>query len=72
MDLQEIEITISKTGEVELHVRGVKGEACLDLTRDLEAALGNKVISRELTPEAIESSSAAASVRPQEKNRARK
>jgi hypothetical protein len=38
----------------------VKGEACLDLTRDLEAALGNIVISRELTPEAIESSSATA------------
>jgi len=72
MDLQEIEITISKNGEVELHVRGVKGEACLDVTRDLEAALGNKVISRELTPEAIESSSSAAAIRPQEKNRARK
>ena len=55
MDLQEIEIIINKKGEVEVHVRGVKGKACLDITRDLEAALGGLIILREMTPEAQDS-----------------
>ncbi len=54
MDLQEIEIVINKKGEVEIHVRGVKGEACLALTRELEQALGGKVILREMTAEALD------------------
>ncbi|MBI3946289.1 MAG: DUF2997 domain-containing protein [Armatimonadetes bacterium] len=54
MDLQEIEVVIEKDGRVRIQVRGVKGEACLDLTRDLEAALGGQVESREMTPEAYE------------------
>lgn len=54
MDLQEIEVTINKNGQVEIHVRGVKGDACLDLTQSLEAALGGEVILREMTPEAQE------------------
>lgn len=52
MDIQEIEVTIDKKGQVKVHVRGVKGKACLDLTKDLEIALGAQVITRELTPEA--------------------
>ena len=35
-------------------MRGVKGMSCLDLTRDLEAALGGKILDRQLTPEAVE------------------
>jgi hypothetical protein len=54
MDLQEIEVTIGKDGKVQLHVRGVKGDACLDITRALEEALGGEVELRELTPEAGE------------------
>lgn len=54
MELQEIEITIDRNGAVGIHVRGVKGRACLDLTRPLEAALGGRVETRELTPEAHE------------------
>ncbi|HNT54297.1 MAG TPA: DUF2997 domain-containing protein [Anaerolineaceae bacterium] len=54
MELQEIEVTISKTGQVQLHVRGVKGPACLALTAALEAALGGQDLQRELTPEADE------------------
>ncbi len=54
MDLQEIEITINKKGQVEIHVRGVKGKACLDLTQSLEAALGGEVLLREMTPEALD------------------
>ncbi len=50
MDIQEIEITINKQGQVEVHVRGVKGKTCLELTRALEEALGGEVILREMTP----------------------
>jgi hypothetical protein len=53
MDVQEIEVTIEH-GKVVIHVRGVKGETCLELTKDLEAALGGLLLERELTPEAQE------------------
>ena len=52
MDLQEMEVTIDKNGQVQLHVRGVEGLACLELTQSLESALGGQVILREMTPEA--------------------
>ncbi|GAP14548.1 hypothetical protein LARV_02321 [Longilinea arvoryzae] len=54
MDVQEIEVTIGKDGKVQVHVRGVQGKACLDITRALENALGGEVEVREMTPEAIE------------------
>ncbi len=52
MDLQQIEVFIDPDGRVRIEVRGVKGMSCLDLTQDLEAALGGQVESREMTPEA--------------------
>jgi hypothetical protein len=54
MELQEIDVTIDANGQVHVQVRGAKGMSCLDLTRDLEAALGGEIISREMTPEAEE------------------
>jgi hypothetical protein len=51
MDVHEIEVTINKDGQVEVSVRGVKGQACLDLTKALEEALGGEVILREMTSE---------------------
>lgn len=54
MELQEIELFIDKDGQVRIQVRGVKGLACLDLTKDLEAALGGRIEAREMTPEADE------------------
>lgn len=56
MDLQEIDVFIEPDGSVRIEVRGVKGTACLDLTRELEAALGDQVESREMTPDAYEQS----------------
>lgn len=52
MELQEIDVFIEKDGQVKIEVRGVKGTSCLDLTKDLEAVLGNQTIAREMTPEA--------------------
>ncbi len=49
MEIQEIEVIIDKNGEVKIQVHGVNGTTCLDLTADLEAALGGEVISREMT-----------------------
>jgi hypothetical protein len=57
METQEIEVTIDKNGQVQVHVRGVKGDQCLDLTNGLEAALGGEVVLREMTPEAQENPS---------------
>jgi hypothetical protein len=54
MDVQEIEVTIDKDGQVRIHVMGIKGDACLDLTHELELALGGVVVEREMTPEALE------------------
>ncbi len=59
MDLQEIDVFIDKTGQVRIEVRGVKGLTCLDLTRDLEAALGGEVVQRQMTPEADEGATEA-------------
>jgi len=56
MELQEIDVYIDKDGEVRIEVRGVKGNRCLDITKELESALGGKVDKREMTPEAQESS----------------
>ena len=54
MGLEEIEVFIDKDGKVRIEVRGVKGMSCLDLTKDLEDALGGEVEDREMTPEAYE------------------
>lgn len=51
MEIQEVEIFIRPDGEVSYEVRGAKGKKCLDITRDLEIDLGNKIISREETSE---------------------
>ena len=52
MELQQIDVFIDKDGQVRLEVRGAQGGKCLDITRDLEAALGGQVMERKLTPEA--------------------
>ena len=54
MEIQEIEILVGKDGKIELFVHGAKGRKCLEITRELEAALGGVVLSREMTTEAEE------------------
>ncbi|MEW6418555.1 MAG: DUF2997 domain-containing protein [Nitrospirota bacterium] len=51
MDIQEVDVFITPDGEVRYEVRGIKGKKCLDVTKDLELALGGQVISREETSE---------------------
>lgn len=52
MELQEVEVSIAPDGTTRIQVRGVSGTTCLDLTADLEAALGGEVTERELTADA--------------------
>ena len=51
---QEIEITISPSGEVQMKVIGMAGKGCLEATKELEDALG-LVVSREKTSEFYQS-----------------
>ena len=54
MELQEIEVIIGKDGKVMIQVRGVHGIKCLELTKELEEALGGNILERIMTPEALE------------------
>ena len=53
MPRHDIEIEISKTGEVKVHVKNVKGPACLEYAEFLTQLIG-KVKSRQLTSEYYE------------------
>jgi hypothetical protein len=52
--LQEIEVLIHPDGRVQVHVRGIKGESCRDLTAELERYLGGRVLQRKRTDEYLE------------------
>lgn len=49
-DKAELEVTIGADGTVRITTRGLRGEACVEETKALEAALG-KVRRREKTSE---------------------
>ncbi len=46
---KELEISISPTGEVKVQVKCIPGQACVEETKFLEAALGNDIKDRQLT-----------------------
>ncbi len=54
MELQEIDLIIERDGQARMEVRGIKGQHCLDATKDLERALGGQVAAREMTAEAYD------------------
>lgn len=62
MRKQDIEITISPSGEVTFTVKGVKGASCLDETKFLEQALGGAVVDQQKTGEYYEQSEGYTSV----------
>jgi DUF2997 family protein len=53
---KELEITIGPDGEVQVLVKCIKGQSCVEETKFLEEALGNTIESRELTSEYYEQS----------------
>ncbi|HTJ46925.1 MAG TPA: DUF2997 domain-containing protein [Kofleriaceae bacterium] len=62
MRKQDIEITISPSGQVSFTVKGVKGGSCLDETKFLEQALGGEVLEQSKTSEYYEQSEGYTSV----------
>ena len=50
-ELHEVEVEIDANGNVKVEVRGVKGSACLDITREMEQLLGGRVTGRTHTHE---------------------
>ena len=53
MAQHDIDITITKTGEVKVHVKGAKGKACLEYAQWLTETIG-RVKQRTLTSEYYE------------------
>jgi hypothetical protein len=63
MRVEEVEVIIHPDGRVEIQVFGAEGAKCLDITRDLEAALGNTIESRTMTTDAVATVQEEAAVR---------
>jgi len=53
MAQHEVEITISKTGEVKVHIKGAKGKSCMAYSKWLIGIIG-KVKDQQLTSEYYE------------------
>lgn len=53
-NLEEIEILIDEKGKIRISVNGIPAKNCLDSTAELEKMLGDKVVSRQMTPEFLE------------------
>jgi len=53
MEQHDVEITIAKTGEVKVHVKGAKGKACLEYAKLLTDIVG-KVKEQKYTSEYYE------------------
>ena len=66
MPQREVEISISKAGEVKVHMKGFKGKACTKLGAFLAEVVG-KVKSQQWTSEYYEPEEKAA-IREEEKN----
>lgn len=56
MRKQDLEISISASGEVTFTVKGIKGGGCMDETKFLEQALGGGVLDQQKTGEFYEQS----------------
>ncbi len=64
MEVQEIRLVIDPDGQVRVEVLGVKGQSCLELTSELEKALGDEIITREMTSEALDNPPGAVQLPP--------
>lgn len=53
MEMQELEITIDREGKVQVAVRGIHGEGCVALTKNIENAVGT-IEERKYTAEYYE------------------
>ena len=51
MNIEEIRINIDSKGKLSLSLQGIKGESCLDITKELETLLGNEIEERKFSHE---------------------
>jgi hypothetical protein len=51
MNVQEIQVNIDSNGKVSMSLQGIKGDACLGITSELEHLLGNEIVERKLKHE---------------------
>lgn len=49
MKIEQIEIIIGTDGKIHLQSSGFSGDTCLEATEELEALLGDQIVSRERT-----------------------
>lgn len=47
----ELEVTISENGEVQIEVKGVEGNRCLLITKELEELLGGELVGERVMKE---------------------
>lgn len=50
MDYQTVDVVIHPDGRIEIKVHGMKGASCVEVTSELETALGN-TLERTVTAE---------------------
>lgn len=50
-EIQEIDLYVKPDGSVKFEIRGVKGQKCLDITKEIEKHLGGEIIERIHTDE---------------------
>jgi len=62
--MEQISVTIGPDGSVQLHVEGIAGMGCADVTAPLIAALGGQVESQTWTLEAYQTAGDAAWAMP--------
>ena len=53
MAQHEVEISISKTGDVKVHIKGAKGKACMEYAKWLTEVIG-RVKNQQMTSEYYE------------------
>lgn len=49
--MEKIKVKISKTGEIEYEVNGVKGKKCKDLTKAIDEIAGGQILESHITGE---------------------
>ena len=50
-EIHEIEVVITNEGRMSVEIRGLKGQGCLEITKDIEQLLGGEILERKLTYE---------------------
>ncbi|MBI3097681.1 MAG: DUF2997 domain-containing protein [Planctomycetes bacterium] len=50
-EIQEVDVFIGRDGRVRVEIRGVKGPACTEITKEMTELLGGRVVDHQRTDE---------------------